>query len=389
MNAIKRILNVLLIVFGVLLIAACADLMTNKLVSADFESLNETDRSAIEELCEMTALFDDKYGCEDVWNSSYNLRDEACVITRRYGMLKGYTYAVNMTAPKSIFAQRIEMPDDYSDIPVYRFAYLTPFTFSLAKMEEGEFTEVEGKRVFASVFDAQNVKYNGSGSLEESYIKNTFADSVESVDVPTIDENIHFDIDEENVALFGLQYRIIDDMLSARTTEELNELIAEFVVVREYQSEKYPEFADKREQIELKYGCPQYAFYNISDKIDHDITYFNKEKSDAITFYSAYYYLCTGRYNSNIEEFLDVQGNEYAGAALCSIISGSGLRSNWESRLCGDPENFTSPYTIIKNYCGGTCSEFSDKTIDDIKRTYNYEEIISMARTLVSGIDGE
>ena len=74
MNAVKRILNVLLILLGVMLIAVCADLMSNKLGNTDFESLNEIDRGAIEEICRMTALFDDKYGNEEIWTEDYNLK---------------------------------------------------------------------------------------------------------------------------------------------------------------------------------------------------------------------------------------------------------------------------------------------------------------------------
>lgn len=387
MNAVKRILNVLLILLGVMLIAVCADLMSNKLGNTDFESLNEIDRGAIEEVCRMTALFDDKYGNEEIWTEDYNLKKEACVITRKYGLLKGYTYAVNMSAPKCLYAQRITMPEDYSDIPVYRFSYFMPFTFSLANSEEGGYTRVRGRQVYASPFDAQTVKYNGTGSLEEDYVRETFAHSVESADVPEIDESKHFKLEEENVALTGLQYRILDDMMGASSKEQLNELIAEYVLVREYQSEKYPEFAVRREQTELEYGTERYVFYNISDLIDHNITYFNKEAADSITFYSAYYYLCTGRYNSDISEFLDQTGDEYMGAALCSILNDKELSANWQTKLSGKPgSGFTSQYTLLKNYCGGTCSEYSDKTIDDIKKTYNYDEITSMAKTLIEGV---
>lgn len=387
MNAVKKFFNILLILFGIVLIAICADLMTNKLTRTEFKDLDETDRGAIEELCEITSLFDDEYGNENIWNDSYNPRNNASMITRRYGMVKGSTYAVNLSVTKNMFAQRITMPEEYSDIPVYRFSYLTPFTFALAKKEDSGFTDVEGRMVYAACFDTQSVKYNGTDSLEESFVKNTFEREVESADVPTIDENVHYDLDVENIALTGLQFRILDDMLAETSEEKLKEMISEYVTVREFQEKKFPEFAHAREQRELRDGCAQYVFYNISDLIDHDITYFNKEKSDSITFYSAYYYLCTGRYNSDVSEFLDESGNVYSGAALCRIINDNELIRNWSSKISGDEVSFSSPYSLLQGYCSKKCSKYyNEKDINDIKRTYNYDEVISMARALMREI---
>ena len=391
MNAVKKFFNVLLIVFGILLIIVCADLLTNKLVNTQLSSLDETDRGAIEELCDMTALFDVKYGNEKVWDNRYDLRYNSAVITRTYGLVKGYTYSVNMNVGSSIFAQRLELPDKYKDIAVYRYAWLTPFTFSAAKKENGGFEQINGQRTYASVYDTQSVRCNGTGSLEEDYAKTTFSDSVESLDVPETGDNAPYEINEENVALTGLQYRLIDDMLVTDRGEKFDEMAAEYVKIREYQAAKYPGFESRRRRIELKDGCTQYAFYNISDLTGHDITYFNKEKSDSITFYSAYYYLCTGRYNSEISEFLNVSGVEYEGAALCRIINDHKIDKYWQQKL-GINQNgkCVSPYTILKKYSDANCSYYyNDKSVDDIKRTYNYEEIISMARTLVRATNGD
>ena len=380
----KKLFNLILIILGVVLIVVCVDLTTNKLLKTDYNDLDVSDREAIAELCDMTELFRERSGCEEVWIDEYNLRNYKAVITRRFGFLKGYTYAVNMTASRNIFAQQIIMPEEYSDIAVYRFAYLTPFTFSLAGNDDGGFTDVNGERVYASVFDTQLVKYNGAGSLEEQYAKHTFFDAVESLDVPEKDD-VHFEISEENVALTGLQYRILDDMMAEDSPEKLKELIREYVAVREYQNERDTEFAKYREQCEASEGCAQFAFYNISDLIGHGMTYFNKDRSDPITFYSAYYYLCTGRYNSDISDFFDKTGIAYEGAALCSVIADNELYENWQLRVdAGD--DTVAPYTLLKRRCERSFGS-TDKSIDDIKRMYNYEEIISMARTLVNEVN--
>ena len=384
MNVVKKLLNILLIMFGVILIIFCADLVVNKLAKTELDALDETDKAAIEELCAMTELFDDKYGNDSVWTEDYNLHKQPVVITRRYGLVKGSTYAVNMTFSKNVFAQRIKMPDEYSDIPVYRLAYLYPQTFELAKLEDGVFTEVAETRAYTSTFDQSSVRMNGTGSLEENVVEDTFREMVESVDVPAWSDSNAFDVTEENVALMGLQYRILDEMLAADSPEKLNEYIAEYVKVRELQAEKYPDFVDRRAASEIKDGCAKHVFYNISKLINHNITYFNKEESESITFYSAYYYLCTGRYNSDIGEFLNNTGDAYSGAALCRIIADNELEENWQYKI--DGSKYISPYTIVKRYCDKYCGKYADKTVDDIKRTYNYEEIISMARTLCKEI---
>lgn len=385
MNVIKKILNVLLILIGAALIIFCADLVTNKLVNVSYYSLDTTDKEAIDELCRLTKQFDVRYGSDVVWNDDYNLRDYACVITRKGEFVKGRTYAVNFDCPKGAFSQKIDMPAEFDDIPVYRLSYFMPDTFELAAMEKNDFVEFYGKKVYAALYDVRAVSYNGAGSLEEEYVKTTFGDAVESLDVPK-PETGHFDKELENVALMGLEYRIIDDMLSADSKEHLKEYIAEYVTVRDAQDKKYPEFKAVREQTELTRGCPQFVFYTLSAMIDHNITYFNKEEADSINFYSAYYYLCTGRYNSDIDDFLDRTGDEYVGAALCRIIDDNELRRDWEGIVGVSGDTVVTPYDVLHKYCDRSCSKYKDTTLDEIKQIYNYEESLGMARALLREI---
>lgn len=387
MNFLKKLLNIFLIIIGIALIVFCIDVASNKLINNTFDDLSSLDREAIGELCEIDMLFDNKRGNSDIWDIKYNLSDVGCVISRKYGMLKGHSYAVNIDLSGNIFAQRIEMPTEYDEIAVYRFSLFAPQMFSvMTSKNDYEYISLGDKDVFSAKYSTSTVKYNGSGSLEEAYVKNTFEAAVETEDCPTAEVSVSFDFSEENVALVGLQYRIIDDMLKAKSIDELNELIAEYVIVREYQAEKYPEFANQQERIEFVDGRAQYVFYQISDMINHDITYFNKEKSEAITFYSAYYYLCTGRYNSDINEYFDYTGNVYVGAALCEILNENRLTSKWEQKLDNSTNSdFVSQYTIIKEYCGGACGDYSDRTIEEIMEEYSYDEILNMAKALVGG----
>ena len=388
MNVMKKFLNVLLILVGAALIVFCGDLVSNKLINVSYYSLDADDKAAIDELCSLTKQFDVRYGSDMVWNEDYNLRDYACVITKRGEFIKGSTYAVNFQCPKGAFSQKIDMPAEYDDISVYRLAYFTPETFALADMEKNGFVDFYGKKVYAALFDARTVSYNGAGSLEEEYVKATFEDAVDSLDVPQRASG-HFEKELDNVALMGLEYRILDDMLSAQSKEQLKEYIAEYVIVRDAQDEKYPEFKAVREQTELCGGCSQFVFYTLSGMIDHNITYFNKEEADSINFYSAYYYLCTGRYNSDVEEFLDKSGDEYVGAALCRIIDDNELRRDWESTVGVSGDKIVTPYDVLHKYCDRSCSKYKDKTLDEIKTIYNYEESLGMARALLReiGID--
>ena len=145
----KKFFNIILIILGVALIGVCVDLTTNKLAKTDYNSLDAVDREAIAELCGMTELFKDRRGCSDVWSENYNLRDYKAVVTRKLGIIKGTTYAVNLNVSKNIFAQQIIMPDEYSDIAVYRFAYFTPFTFSLYNNKSDTFSATSSSRLIS------------------------------------------------------------------------------------------------------------------------------------------------------------------------------------------------------------------------------------------------
>ena len=386
MNGFKKFLNVFLIVIGVVLIGICADLVCNKTINTSFENLGEVDQNAIGDVCEVISLFDSRKGNKDIWDANYNLRKVGCVIVNRQDAF-GRIYAVNVDLSGNVSAQKIEMPSEYGNISVYRFADVAPKNISLRfSSNDSGYVTIKNKDILTVGYTENTAKLNGAGSLKETYVKNTFNDFVESPDRPTAEITVGFDMDEENIALLGLQYRIIDDMRAARNKSELRELIANYVIVRDTQDKMYPEFAEQRQKIELAEGIPQYVFYSVSDLNGDDMTYFNKEKSQAINFYSAYHYLCTGRYNDDVSEFLNHKGNIYSGSALCEILGNHNISSDWEINLDNSSnENFRSQYTLIKNYCTKSCGEYMDKTLDDVKSEYNYEEIMGMARALVKG----
>lgn len=387
MNGLKKLLNVLLIIIGIILIVFCVDLIINKTANKTYTELGSVDRDAITEMCSIISLFDDRKGNDDVWNTNYNLSDTGCIITKTYGSLKGTSYAVNVDLSGNIFAQKITLPEEYSDIPVYRLSYFAPQTLSLCvPSNDRNYIDLKGDEVYSVKFSKSTVMYNGSGSLEESFVKDTFEKAVETPDAPTAEISEHFQLTEENIALTGLQYRIIDDICDADTLEEVNELITEYVTVREYQLEGNPTLARQQESIELVEGREQFVFYNISELIGHNITYFNKEKTDAIDFYSAYYHVCTGHYQSSTEEYFDHMGNVYVGAVLCEILSDKGLVPNWENKLDNSSnESFSSPYSLIRDYYERACTGIEKKDIDTIKEEYNYGGILNMAKALVQG----
>ena len=387
MNKFKKFLNVLIILTAVIFIAVCVDLLTNKTLNTSYDSLSTVDQGAISEICDIDGLFDKRKGNDEVWDVKYNLNGTPCIIMKKNGFIAGRAYAINLDFSKSLNAQRIEMPGRHSDIPVYRLAFCSPegLLFRFSSDDIGN-AEVKKNSVLAMKYTSNTVKYKGAGSLEETYVKNTFVTATESPDQPEAKVEAHFQMEEENIALMGLQYRIIDDMRTARSLKELNELIAEYVKVRDYQADMYPEFERQAEEIELVDGRKQYVFYKVSELTKHDITYFNKEKNDSITFFSAYHYLCTGRYNSEVSDFVDYLGYVYSGAALCEIMKEQGFCHDWEKRLDNSTNtDFVSPYTLYKEYCEKACGEYDKKTIDDIKREYNYEQMISMARALIKG----
>ena len=385
MNGIKKFVNFIMILIGVALIIVCADLVVNKTVNTSYKSLEELDQKAIEDVCEVIALFDSRKGNKEVWNNNYNPKQMGCVLVSNE---TGRAYAVNYNASGHIFTQKMELPDDYSNIMVYRFSHISPLALKLRFAEEniGHIKYNDANLLYIQ-YDANAVELNGANSLKDQYVKTSFADALESPDMPKADEPASFKIDEENIALTGLQYRIIDDMRMVSSRKELNELVAEYVMVRDYQDSLYPEFKNYKERVELGDGRVQFVFYKISDLTGGDMSYFNKSKSDEINFYSAYHYLCIGKYNDNITDFLNYKGNVYTGAALCEILDENKISSDWTYKLDNSSNaDFRSQYTLIKKYCQKNCGELSkDKTVDNIKDAYNYDEIMAMAKALVSG----
>lgn len=387
MNFLKRLLNVFLIIVGILLIGFCADIVVNKTVNVDYDSFEEVDKTAVAQVAEMFALFDKDEGNDDVWDANYNLADDSVVVTRTYGMLKGRSYVIGGDLSGNIFAVKVDMPEDYSKVPVYRLSVLAPQTLSLFFSDEDlDKVQIDNEECTAIKFSKSTVNHTNSGSFAESVVKATFSSDIESPDQPSAEVRESFLLTEENIALTGLQYRIIDEIRAAEDMKVINELIAEYVAVREYQLEEYPELAAQQEKIELVDGRSQYVFYKMSEELGNDLTYFNMRKSEEIAFYSAYYYVCTGHYQYETKDYFNYYGNVYVGAVLCEIIEEKGLVAHWREKLDNSTnKDFISQYGLIKDYCDRACSQYSEKTLDEIKEEYNYEEILNMAKTLVNG----
>ena len=385
MNALKKIGNFILILLGIALILICADLLTNKTINKSYDDLSDPDRKAIGEICKIVDLFDKSTGNEDIWNDVYNPSDTGFAVIRSYGMVRGYCYVINADLPASMFAQKIDMSDEYDDINVYRFALCTPSLLNTFNSSfDDDYITVNNTEITAVKYDKNTVNISGAGSIEEKFVVNTFHDALDTPDAPTASADIHFVMNAENIAFTGLQYRIIDELLATDDKELAGELLCEYVLVRDYQASRYPAFEKQQEKIELVRGCEQYVWYNVGSKTGDGYTYFDKKSSDKLTFYSAYYYLCTGNYGSDVEGYFTEEGSIYTGAALCEIMNKFDMIPNWQEKLNNSTNtSFVSQYSLIKNYC--KFNHGKNAKLEDIQRSYNYEEILSMAKTLMKG----
>lgn len=384
MNVLKKILNIILILVSIVLIILCADLLLNKTVKTSYDSLSSTDQTAINQITGVVNLFDDRYGNDDIWSESFNPLKKGYIITKTWGFMKGNSYAVNVDLSGNIFAQKIDMGEGYDGVTVYRLAFCTPQTLNLYfSGNENTVLHMNNEDLLSLKYSSNTVAQTGAESFEEGFVKSVFCDEVQTGDVPSSNVKINFSIDSDNIALTGLQYRIIDDLRNASNIEEIKELIAEYVTVREYQMLNFPELALQQEKIELVEGCPQYVSYCISREVNHNLTYFNRSASNDIDFYSAFYYVCTGQYSNDVQTYFDKTGNIYVGAALCEILDEKAIIPGWREILEGSSEeNFISQYSLIKAYCASACQKYAHKTVEDIQREYNFEEIKSMANLL-------
>lgn len=385
MNFLKKLFNVLIIVIAAVLIVICLDLVLNRTVKTNYTDISSVDRTALSQISDVIVLFDEKYGDENVWSESYNLTEGSYVITRTLGLLKGTTYVINADMSDSIFAQRIEMPSKYGNLPVYRMAMCTPQMLSLfGSSGDNCVISVGDDEMYSIKYNSGSVSYSGMDSLETKFVTGSFDMLVNTEDTPTADNSVVYDTSSvDNVALTGLQYRIIDELLNCANRDEMNELIAEYVIVREEQLGGNRQLAHSQECIELTDGCRQHVLYNVSAELGENFTYFNKYKPDDIKFYSAFYYICTGQYQSDTNEYFNKLGNAYVGAALCEVLDKFNIIPDWREQLDGSTdEDFISQYSLIKEYYNENCVEYKDKSLEIIKKAYNYTEIESMASAL-------
>lgn len=395
MNVFKKIINILFTVAGILFILICADIIVNKNVKTSLESLSKADREALTQITDIVNLFEDEEN-DDIWNSDYNPYKGSFAVTHTYGVLKGTTYIISSeiteaeSVSSKILMQRIDMGENYDGVNVYRLAACTPQTLSFYfGGGDSEMFSFGDNDIFAMKFSSSTVSYTSPDSLEENFVKSTFRNDVQTADFPDSEVEVTFSLDSENIALTGLQYRIIDEMREEEDAEKLKELIVEYVTVREYQMTENKELASQQSRIELADGCPQFVYYRVSDETGHGLTYFNKTKGDEISFYSAFYYICTGQYQSGTHDYFERAGCAYSGAALCEILDENHIIPDWRERLDSSTQDkVVAPYDLIKEYCINACQKYHNKNIGDIMDKYSYEEIKSIAGLMTENQTG-
>ncbi len=378
MRVLKKILNILIIVIGVVFIAFCVDLVLNKAVNTSNDKLSEDDQAAVQQISNIVALLDERG--DTIWDSGSDLADNAYVVYKSHGFLKGSVYVINADLSGNIFAQEITASDN-STVKVYRLSYAAPQTLKLLFAAEEETTvTIGGTDMYAVRYTSDTISDYGTGSLEETFCKGIFERYIMPLE-EIADESAA--LTAEDAALIGLEYEVIDDMLSCESVTELNEYIAYYVTLRCDRTETGDTAQLAEEQQETQYGSAQYFWYAISQQLGHNYTYFNRVIPDDINFYSAYYYVFSDGYSGDVETYFSQTSRTNTGAALCEVLS-KNIVASWGSRLgqkSGD-DSCVSQFDLLCEYCDAYCQSYTGITVEELKEKYGYKNLLDISGSL-------
>lgn len=178
----------------------------------------------------------------------------------------------------------------------------------------------------------------------------------------------------------GLEFKLLDNCMEEKNTEEIKKYLKEWTIVRTYRYEKWPELI-KETNTEAIEGTARYMEYKYSKLTGGKLTVLaNKEKPYHVTFTHAFNCISNGIGETPV--YLERPIKYETGAALGLIMDK--LNINWKGDIEDSPnKNGETQYEILKKYFNISDKDVSDDVMKKIEEENNYSELLKQGQKIV------
>ncbi len=372
----RRIIWVVVLLVLAIVLGCAVDLVTNKVFHLTYEELSQRDQDMLQAVSRM---FQAEAAQETPFWPDFNLEDLPLImVSRTMGFLRGRSYTIHLEMDRGLSTQILTLPLDLQLGNVYRLSALNLETFGLWMAEgNGERENIAGE-------EAVVIRYDGETSARDivvTVVQSVFRQQVLSAHSLATRSTVSvLPATQYDITLKGIEYGIIDKMLSSETQEALETCIAQFVAVREARYAATENLERQETTCELTLGCANYIAYQLLEAMGETETFFQTSHS-AASFTNGFYQVTTSGYGG--EGYFAGAGNGETGAALCYVLDMLGIE-DWQASIeAGTESRPVTPYSLLKAYCEANCPDYESLDLDRIWAEYSGDQLATWAANYV------
>ena len=359
----------------------------NKLFNAEYNSLNDIDKSMIKQLSQIYETYDNN--SEDIWKEGYNFNNIPLVLTpvsKDKGMLHAYSYVVGVDKiENSIFSKKIEVPKEMNLPPIYRVSFLSPLLLKTWMPVNFIFSDIGTQHVTFFKYNPLNTTaLNTERSFKYFLMHEVFHEYRQMLLWKNINElSSSIAVEERNKEQYQfllLEFAILDKANEISNEDELINVLSDFVAAREYRYNKF-QYMKQEKSVETLEGSAQYIEYNYSNLVGDFVKppftvdgkvggfkdVFNKEILENYVN------------KTSLNGFMDKDLYYYVGSLEGILLDR--LHINWKDRV----ENNELIYDIMKDEIYKRVDS-KINNIEEIKNKYGYDNFEDEAEIIVNNL---
>lgn len=298
-------------------------------------------------------------------------------------------FAINIAGIENENVKKVNMPKGFYFDSVYRFNNVEDYLSALNNNYSSKNDEL-------TIAKSQNVfyfKYNSKSFNNEEYPNEAFSAMFTKQafnyyiqkDWPKYDNPASVGLTAKELSYIGVEYKIMDNIRKECNKDnvninKLNTLISEYVTVekeREKLNETY--IKDEREKITYE-GSAFYVAIRAArlTETPYNLIFFGEDNEEKET---AFYNTFTKMSKDEIPAtYVSEQSLYSIGAQLCIMLNNLNI-SDWQKEINASyDDNVVTIYDVIYKYYED--NKLKEKSIDDVKEKYDYDEILKEAKKI-------
>ncbi|WMM25250.1 hypothetical protein RBU61_00905 [Tissierella sp. MB52-C2] len=354
----------------------------NKLFNTEYNSLNDLDKSMINQLSEVYETYDNN--SRDIWMEGYNFNNIPFILTpvsKDRGTLHAYSYVVGVDKlENSIFSKEMNLPS------IYRVSFLSPSLIKAWTPAKFIFSDIGTQHVTFFKYNPLNTTALNTEKSFKYFLMHEVFHEYRQVplwkNVNDLTSSIFIEErNKEQYQLLLLEFAIMDKANEINNRDELINILSDFVTAREYHYNKF-QYMKQEKLVETLEGYAQYIEYNYSNLVGDLVKPPFTVDGEVVGFKDVFAKETLENFvkENSLNQFMDKNLYYYVGSLEGVLLDK--LDINWKDRV----ENNELIYDIMKDEIYKR-ADGKINSIEEIKDKYGYDNFEDEAKIIIDNLD--